>query len=331
MMLLQAIDVRGGRLHPKGVLVKRNLAFLFAVLLLAGVSVAWAGEDSAAAKSDNDDAVITQPAKPSSPSKPSSPAKTAPKPSSDDRQSDRRDDSRVEETPARSQGVRQQESPASQPPEVREQGRSEIRSESGSSGVPDPRRGNRSSEPDMPAVLGRGGRRGGGSHHRGSYGPPPASWGSGRYWGRRDRWRYDRWHYYGNWRFIWHWGPIVYVRPVVVDPVLRIPRSRVGVYIRQTGDDWVGEDFARELRGQLSDAGLRPVYSEDDAKLELYVVSMDQDPEDPGYGSSISISYVWLPGDRFITAQMLDVGRREIEPLASEVVGYVDELVDKYR
>ncbi len=138
--------------------------------------------------------------------------------------------------------------------------------------------------------------------------------------------------HYGHWRFIWFWGPVVYMPPpVVVRSAPRVPRSRIGVYVRHTGDDVVGAQFARELRRQLRDFGLRSVYSASEARLELYVVSMDLDPEEPGYGSAISVSYIWHPGNRFISSQMLDIGTEEVVELAHSVVGYADELVDRYR
>jgi hypothetical protein len=105
----------------------------------------------------------------------------------------------------------------------------------------------------------------------------------------------------------------------------------MGVYVRYTGSDVVGGDFANSVREHLRERGLRPVYSSDDASLELYMVSMDEDPADPGYGSAVSISYISSPGYRFITAQMLDVGSEQVDDLAASVAGYADELVDQYR
>jgi hypothetical protein len=146
---------------------------------------------------------------------------------------------------------------------------------------------------------------------------------------RRDEWR--RRQYHGSWHFLWHVGPVIYPVPVHVPHVVRLPRARVGVFVRQTGEDYVGKEFARAVRNHLRAEGLRVVYSSDDAQLELYVVSMEQDPEDPGYGSAISVSYVWYPGNKFITAQMLDVGIDQIGDLAQSVAGYADDLVNQYR
>lgn len=164
---------------------------------------------------------------------------------------------------------------------------------------------------------GRGGRGGG----RGPHGP---GWR-----GRHDKWR--RRHYRGSWHFLWHIGPVIYPVPVHVPRVVRLPRHRVGVFVRQTGEDYVGKEFARSVRNHLRAEGLRVVYSSDEAQLELYVVSMEQDPDDPGYGSAVSVSYVWYPGNKFITAQMLDVGVDQIGDLAESVAGYADDLVGQYR
>jgi hypothetical protein len=148
---------------------------------------------------------------------------------------------------------------------------------------------------------------------------------------RRDDWR--RRHYRGSWHFLWHFGPVIYPAPVHVHVphVVRLPRHRVGVFVRHTGEDYVGKEFARSVRNHLRAEGLRVVYSSGDAQLELYVVSMEQDPDDPGYGSAVSVSYVWYPGNKFITAQMLDVGIDQVGDLARSVAGYADDLVGQYR
>ena len=58
---------------------------------------------------------------------------------------------------------------------------------------------------------------------------------------------------------------------------------------------------------------------------------MEQDPDDAGYNSSISVSYIWYPGHKFITAQMVDAGMDEVDDLAQSVAGYAGDLVDEYR
>jgi hypothetical protein len=183
----------------------------------------------------------------------------------------------------------------------------------------------------------RGRRRDGGSHggydggH--SYDPfdrRPTHFFGGQGWhGRHDQWRYGRFH--GSWRFLFYLGPVTYYPPIHYPYVIRIPHDRVGVYVRYTGEDAVGSAFANSVREHLRDEGLRVVYSQDDARLELYIISMEQDPDNPGYNSSISVSYIWYPGDKFITAQMVDAGLNEVDDLAQSVAGYVDDLVDEYR
>jgi len=164
---------------------------------------------------------------------------------------------------------------------------------------------------------GRGGRGGwyGGRHHDFDY------W---RY-GNRHR------HHHGFWGWHWWFGPIIYIAPDYPPHVVRIPHNRAGVYVRATGDDALGSRFAYELREQLREQGLRVVYDEDDAALELYLVSMDLDPNETGNGSAISVSYVWFPGQRFITAQLLDVGADQVHDLAEDVAGYADDIIDEYR
>ena len=149
------------------------------------------------------------------------------------------------------------------------------------------------------------------------------------YQGRRDhRWGPGR---HGSWDFWRIRGPIVFPFPVLFPHVIRLPRPRVGVYVVQTGSDRVGADFALSVRERLRSAGLRSVSSRDEASLELYIVSMDEDPEYPGEGSAVSVSYIWSPGSHFITAQMLDVGAEQVDAMAASVVDYADELIDDYR
>jgi|GEM_PF-894992 len=176
----------------------------------------------------------------------------------------------------------------------------------------------------------RGGENPGG--YRGGPGPTPfdrrpTHFFGGRGWhGPHDHWRYRRFH--DSWRFLFYLGPVIYYPPIHYPYVIRIPHDRVGVYVRYTGDDAVGSAFANSVREQLRDEGLRVVYSQDDAKLELYIISMERDPDDPGYNSAISVSYIWYPGHKFITAQMVDAGLNEVDDLAASVAGYADDLVD---
>jgi hypothetical protein len=151
----------------------------------------------------------------------------------------------------------------------------------------------------------------------------------GQVWrGHHDEWRHR--HYSGSWNFLWHRGPVIFSAPVSPQGN-RMPRHEVGVYVRHTGGDYVGSQFANSVREHLRKQGLKSVNSAEDAGLELYVVSMEQDPDEAGYGSSISVSYVWYPGHRFITAQMLDAGIDEVGDLALSVAGYAGELVDQHR
>jgi hypothetical protein len=175
---------------------------------------------------------------------------------------------------------------------------------------------------------GTGGYQGGGRYD--PFDRRPSHFYGGQGWhGRHDEWRHN--HFRGSWRFLFYLGPRIYYPPVHYPHIIRIPHDRVGVYVRYTGDDAVGSEFANSVREHLRDEGLRVVYSQDDARLELYVISMEQDPDDPGYNSSISVSYVWYPGHKFITAQMVDAGLNEVDDLAESVSGYANELVDDYR
>ena len=180
------------------------------------------------------------------------------------------------------------------------------------------------------------GRQGGGSggyQGGGGYDPfdrrPSHYFGGSGWHGRHDEWRHN--HFHGSWRFLFYLGPTIYYPQMHYPYVIRIPHDRVGIYVRYTGDDAVGSAFANAVQEQLRNDGMRVVYSQDDARLELYLVSMEQDPDNPGYNSSISVSYIWYPGNRFITAQMVDAGLNEVDDLAASVADYTNELVDDYR
>jgi hypothetical protein len=185
-----------------------------------------------------------------------------------------------------------------------------------------------SGEPRRPRDGGRGGYQGG--YRPGPFDRRPTHYFGGRHRrGPHDHWRYR--HYNGSWRFLFYLGPVIYYPPIHYPHVIRIPRERIGVYVRYTGDDAVGSAFANSVREQLRDQGLRVVYSQDNARLELYMISMERDADDPGYNSAISVSYVWYPGHRFITAQMVDAGINEVDDLAASVAAYADDLIDQYR
>jgi hypothetical protein len=180
-----------------------------------------------------------------------------------------------------------------------------------------------------PGGGGHGGGRGNGGRGNGGRGGGGHFTGGQGWHGHHDQWRHQ--HYHGSWSFLFHFGPVIYPVPVYFPHVIRMPRYNAGVYVRQTGDDNVGEQFANSVREHLREQGLRVVYSADDAQLELYLVSMDEDPEETGYGSAVSVSYIWYPGHKFITAQIVDVGVDEVDDLAQSVAGYADDLVDQYR
>jgi hypothetical protein len=101
-----------------------------------------------------------------------------------------------------------------------------------------------------------------------------------------------------------------------------------GVY---SGDDATGSSFAGAVGDQLRENDMGPVASASDASLELCVISTEEEPTNPGYGSAVSVSYVLMPDNRFITPQTLDVGSERIDALESSIVSYAKQLLDEYR
>ena len=323
---------------------------LLALALVAIVVTAWAGDNAVVeqpkAHKDNGNAVVpAQPAKeeekpdqatqakPRDEQAPRSEDKSVPAPEhrSDNAQPARTQPDAVR-APASRPEANQTPTPYVQPERnytepTRIQTRQSDRgpSETGDINVPrsggEPNRGRQGGG-------GSGGYQGGGNHD--PFDRRPSHYYGGQGWhGRHDEWRHNRFH--GSWRFLFYLGPTIYYPPIHYPYVIRIPHDRVGVYVRYTGDDAVGSAFANSVREQLREQGLRVVYSQDDARLELYLVSMEQDPDDPGYNSSISVSYVWYPGHKFITAQMVDAGLNQVDDLAASVADNTHKLVDDYR
>jgi hypothetical protein len=288
--------------------MKGTKARFLAVALLAVVFTVFAGDDDVTSgRTDSDKSVVV----------PAKPKVDAAKPKRDQAKPevDQAGPARASEAHAEPRAVQAPAAP--EPEEPRVIPSPSVRSAPGGAG-----------ELEHPPRGGQGGGRGG--HGNGGYGGGHRHGGDwGWRGGHHDEWRHRNYH--GSWSFLWYHGPVIFPAPVYVPHVIRIPHDRVGVYVRQTGNDYVGMAFANSVREHLSERGLRVVYSEDDARLELYLVSMEQDPEDAGYGSAVSVSYIWSPGNRFITAQMLDVGVDEVADLALSVAGYADDLVDDYR
>lgn len=343
-------------IHPKEVFMI-NPKTILALMLAAVVLTAWAGNSAATSKprSDKDGQTVVAQVQPANDDKNSDQAPQA-KPKQDqapasnngtvqapEHRSDNAQPSQPEHnaTPApQSQSGQVQAPTSSQPQEPRVvteptprqfQPVDNGQTDRGSSGDNNPPQTGGAPSP---------GRQGGGGSYGGYGGNYGGSRGHGGYGGRRDysglnwhgqheQWRYG--HYHGSWSFLFDFGPTIYYAPVHYPYIIRLPHDRVGVYVRQTGDDYVGTQFADAIRQQLRDEGIRVVYSQDDAQLELYIISMEQNPDDAGYGSSISISYIWYPGNKFITAQMVDAGRNEVDDLAQSVVSYTNDLVDQYR
>jgi hypothetical protein len=141
----------------------------------------------------------------------------------------------------------------------------------------------------------------------------------------------------------WHWGhphnfwdfrpfPILVPYPAPVPFPLSLFRRDHGVCIVYADNDIVGSNFAYSLKEEIrSTPDLTLVSSPDEAKLELYVVSADQNEYHPGTSSAVSISYVWLPGNRFLTSHMLFVGATEVDGAAESIADYAHQLLHQYR
>ena len=330
-------------IHLREVTMRRSKTRLLVLALTAVVLAAWAGDDAAVDRQQSDkDKSVVAPAQPAK--EPGKQDRQAP-PSGDKEEqapesrprTDRAPQSRdrveqVRQSGSRDANAHEFKPDAIQAPASRESREVHIVPSAAAEGRPIVK--GESNRP--PSGGGRGGPGGGG--HGGYGGGPghdpfdrrPSHFFGGHGWhGHHDEWRHRYFH--DSWRFLFHLGPVIYFAPIHYPHVIRIPHDRVGVYVRYTGEDAVGARFAESVRDHLREEGMRVVYSQDDARLELYVISMEQDPDEPGYGSAISVSYVWYPGHKFITAQMVDAGLDEVDDLAESVASYADQLVEDYR
>jgi hypothetical protein len=340
-----------GEIHPKEVTMRSSKTTLLVLALVAIVLTAWAGDNATAGKprSDKDNKTAVVPAQPAKEAeKPDQANQSEPKedqaPKSKDRdvqtperRSDNAQPARTEHDAVRAPESKPEVNRAPTPSEQRDRNYTEPARIQTRQSDREPSDAGETNVPQIGGEPNRGGQRGGGGHggYQGGrdhdpFDRRPSHFFGGRGWhGHHDEWRHR--HYHDSWSFLFYFGPRIYYAPIHYPHVIRIPHDRVGVYVRYTGEDYVGSQFAESVREHLREEGLRVVYSQDDARLELYIISMEQDPNDAGYGSSVSVSYIWYPGNKFITAQMVDAGLDEVDDLAQSVAGYAGDLVDEYR
>lgn len=335
--------------------MKRPKLILLVLAITAIAFTAWADNSAAASKprSDKDNSATVAPAQPAAQPDQSNkdnngtvaPAQPAPQPDKPDQATQPRDQ-QVQAPRQNQSNPSSGQAPQSRPDVVREPnppqyGQPEVVPE------PNPTVG-RPNQNAQAYPRSSGGainipQTGGNPHPQGG-GGVPGNGGGRNYWrgrsheyygglgwhGRHEEWRYR--HYHGDWGFLFMFGPTLYYAPTYYPSyVIRLPHDRVGVYVNYTGNDNVGQQFANAIRQQLSEQGLRLVYAPEDAQLELYLISMEQDEDNPGYNSAISVSYIWGPGHKFITAQMVDAGLNEVSDLAQSVASYTSDLIDQYR
>lgn len=146
------------------------------------------------------------------------------------------------------------------------------------------------------------------------------------------RWRGRGWydHSWHHWHFH-YWSHVVFVPyPVWVPRHEYAPRRGRGVQVQSTTSDQLGMSFAAALREELPYVDLRPVYTSDRATLQVFVAGLEQFPEDPGAAASVAVTYVWMPGNRFITTQLLAVTPSDLGRLAASVADYADDLIGSY-
>jgi hypothetical protein len=164
------------------------------------------------------------------------------------------------------------------------------------------------------------GRSGGGYHGHSGYSENP--W---RYGGFRSEWDF------------WGGPGLVFVPDYQYDYAMPVPyasssvRLDRGVYVQFNASDAIGSSLAYSVSDHARADNLLPVSSPDQASLELFITSADEDPTHPGALSAVSVTYIWLPGYRFITSQVMNVGSERVEDAAGAVADYATQLIKTYR
>lgn len=192
----------------------------------------------------------------------------------------------------------------------------------------------------VPATYSSSGSNQGGQSHPGGGGGGE----SGGGYGSGGGYYHGRGGYYQNpWRnngFSADWdvwagpGPVFvpdydqdYTMPYATASV-RLDR---GVYVQSNVSDAVGSGVAYAVNDHAQADNLVPVSSPDQASLELFVASADEDPIHPGTLSAVSVTYIWLPGYRFITSQVMNVGASQVDAAAGSVADEAAQLIQTYR
>jgi hypothetical protein len=57
---------------------------------------------------------------------------------------------------------------------------------------------------------------------------------------------------------------------------------------------------------------------------------MDESEGNPGSAAAVSVTYIWMPGNRFITTQLLDVPSSDVGDVADYLAGHAQEMIDEY-
>ncbi len=166
---------------------------------------------------------------------------------------------------------------------------------------------------------GNGNERGGGGYHghSGYYDNP---------------WRYRGFR--SDWNFWAGPGPVFvpyYSYDYTVPYSMYTARLDRGVYVQSAANDAVGSNLAASLGDHARADNLVLVSSPDQASLELFITSSDEDPVQPNTLSAVSVTFIWLPGYRFITSQVMNVGSERVEDAAGAVADYAAQLIKTYR
>jgi hypothetical protein len=180
---------------------------------------------------------------------------------------------------------------------------------------------------------------GGGGGSGGGYGRGGGGGGGGGGYHGHSGYYENPWRYGGfssDWN-IWAGPGPVFVPDYGYDYGVPVPSAPVvarldrGVYVQSSVGDAVGSGLAYAVNGHAQADNLVPVTSPDAASLELFVASADEDPIHPGTLSAVSVTYIWLPGYRFITSQVMNVGSSQVEAAAGAVADEAAQLIQTYR
>jgi hypothetical protein len=111
-------------------------------------------------------------------------------------------------------------------------------------------------------------------------------------------------------------------------------QTPVPVFVSWHGQDSVGRQLVFEVREEIRRSrGYRLVEANEDAVLQVNVVSVDVNADNLGISSSIAVAFILRPAteNRFITVAAVYLGRERTTLQARSILANVDEIATAFK